>query len=905
MSQWHVKSSSAVLKEFSVDSASGLSSDESKARIEKYGSNITAKEEKASILAIFLRQFKSFIIYVLISAALISFFIGDHVEFVVITGIVLFIVLLSFFEEFKATKDMEALRNLTPRKAQVIREGKGLEILASDLVPGDIVVLCRGNIVPADGRIIESVNLQVDESALTGESVPVMKLNKELAENTVLAERLNMVYAGGQVINGHGKFVVVDTGKLTELGKIASMVKDAGEELSPLQERLDKLGKQFSYTVLVICFLIVLIGFMRGEPLASLLLLAVAVAVSGIPESLPAVIGVALAIGMKRMAKQNAIIKRLPAVETLGTCTVICTDKTGTLTQNRMVIENIWAFDVEVSVTGKGFSPEGVFLKEEEKIDPLKTNGVSKIIEIGTLCNNASLKMNDDGVWHVDGESTEGALIVLAKKAGLDKEEFHKTYPRLHEHPFDSERKCMSSIHLVKKKPIVYCKGAPEKLLEKSGYYLENGSVKKLDKKTCAMIIKKNEEYASKGFRVLGLAYKEHKGTEYDLKKVEKELIFVGLVSIRDPPEPSALESIRLCEEAGIKVVMITGDNALTAKAVAEELKILLPGQRVLTGEELDKLSDEEFKKIVEDVAVYARVTPKHKLRVVEALQSQGHIVAMTGDGVNDAPALKKADIGVAMGLCGTEVAKEASEMIIKDDNFSTIVYAIKEGRTIYSNIQRFLYYLLPGNLSEVTLILIASILGIVPPLTPIMILFINLVTSDIPALGLCLEKPPEGIMRQKPRNPREGILSNYLLLKISQIIPIIVLGTIALFMWELTVKQSDLQTAQTVAFVSVIMFELFHVFNAKSFDSTIFSKSLFSNKSLFLGYAASLMVTMLVLYWAPLSKVFGTAPLNLGHWISIFLMASMVIIFVEIQKTILSAEITEREKMEIHPTRR
>ncbi|MFH1589556.1 MAG: HAD-IC family P-type ATPase [archaeon] len=903
MDDWHELSIEVVMSKLST-TKSGLNDSEAEKRVKQFGENISAKEEKTSVIKILLRQFKSFIIYILIAAAVISGIIGNHVEFIIITAIVLFIVLLSFFEEYKATREMESLKKLTPKITKVIRNNKEIQINSSELVPGDIIILTRGDLVPADARVIESTNLQVNESALTGESMPITKTEKILSEKTSLAERKNMVYTGGQVINGHGICVIVETGKNTELGKIASMVKDTREELSPLQKRLDKLGKQFSYSVIAICILIIILGLLRGDGLNNLLLLAVAVAVSGIPESLPAVIGVALAIGMKRMAKQNAIIKRLAAVETLGTCTVICTDKTGTLTQNKMVIENIWTYGSEVEVSGNGFQPEGIFLKEKLQINPTENKNISKILEIGILCNNANLKKEEDEEWKIEGESTEGALVVLAKKAGIEKDQMHKDFPRVHEHPFDSDRKCMSSVHLVRNQHIAYAKGAPERILKRSEYYLENGKIKTLTKKIKEEIIEKNEEYASKGYRVIGLAYKEHKGN-FDIKNVEKNLIFAGLVSIRDPPEPSALEAIKLCEEAGIKVIMITGDNPLTAKAVAKELNILTEGQQVITGDELDKLTDDQYLEVVDKISVYARVTPKHKLRVIKALQDRGEIVAMTGDGVNDAPALKKADIGVAMGLCGTEVAKEASEMIIKDDNFSTIVYAVKEGRTIYNNIQKFIYYLLPGNFSEVLLILIATIAGLFPPLTPIMILFINLVTSDIPALGLCLEKPDKTIMQQKPRNPKEGILTNYILLKISQVVPIIVLGTIGLYMWTLTVKQADIATAQTVAFVTIILFELFHVFNAKSFNNTIFSKDTFNNKTLFLGYAASIVATLTVLYFEPARRIFGTVPLTINQWIPIIIMSLSVVFFVEIQKIIINSEIEEHKNIDIHPTRR
>ncbi|MFH1848591.1 MAG: HAD-IC family P-type ATPase [archaeon] len=903
MDSWHGLSTESVMARLATQK-SGLADSEAEKRLGQYGMNISAKEDKTSVLKILLRQFKSFIIYILIGAAILSGIIGDHIEFLIISGIVMFIVLLSFFEEFKATREMESLKKLTPLFAKVIRNNKEMQIHSGNLVPGDIIVLSRGFLVPADARVAESMNLQVDESALTGESVAVTKHERQVTEETALAERKNMVYAGGQITNGHGVGIVVSTGKSTELGKIASLVRDTGAELSPLQRRLDKLGRQFSYAVIFIAVLIILVGLLRGEELNNLLLLSVAVAVSGIPESLPAVIGVALAIGMKRMAKKNAIIKRLAAVETLGTCTVICTDKTGTLTQNKMVIENIWTFDSEISVTGNGFCPEGAFLNEELKINPKKARDVSKILEIGILCNNATLE-NANGDWQINGESTEGALVVLAKKAGIEKEYFHRKYPRVHEHPFDPDRKCMSCVHLVGNQHTVYAKGAPEKMLERSGYYLKNGKIKPLTAEKRQDILQKNQDYASKGYRVLYLAYKVHKGNKFGIESVERDLVFAGLVSIRDPPEPSALEAIKLCEEAGIKVVMITGDNPLTARSIASELGILAEHQGVLTGEELDRLSDDEYLKIADDIAVYARVTPKHKLRVIKALQDKGEIVAMTGDGVNDAPALKKADIGVAMGLCGTEVAKEASEIIIKDDNFATIVHAVKEGRTIYSNIQKFIYYLLPGNFSEVLLILTATLVGFFPPLTPIMILFINLVTSDIPALGLCLEMPDKTIMRQKPRNPKEGILNSYLLLKICQVVPVIVLGTITLYMWELSVKQADVPTAQTVAFVTLILFELFHVFNAKSFSNTVFSRSTLSNKTLLFGYSASVVLTMMVLYFEPARRIFGTVSLSPGQWIPVLIMALSVIFFVEIQKVIIKSEIKEHEVLDIHPTRR
>jgi len=903
MSEPHEVTKERVLELF-LTKQEGLSATDAANRQKKYGKNVGAKEQKASWYEILLRQFKSFIIYVLLFADIVSFFLGDHIEFFVISAIISFIILLSFFEEYKATREMEALRKLSPQRARVVRNDQEHEIEAAELVPGDIIVLRRGDIVPADARILEATNLQVDESALTGESAAILKQDAVLRQNTPLAERTNMVYSSSHVMNGHARCVVTSTGTTTEIGKIANMVANVKEEQTPLQKQLDRLGKQFSYGVFAVCLIIFTIGVVRGEGWERVLILAVAVAVSGIPESLPAVIGIALSVGMKRMARENALIKRLPAVETLGTCTVICSDKTGTLTQNKMVIERIYLLDDEINVTGEGFHPEGLFLREDIEVKPEKHASLSKMIEIGTLCNNAELKQHE-GEWMIEGESTEGALVVLAKKAGIDKMAFHKRYPRIHEHPFDADRKCMSTVHMVKQKPIVYAKGAPEMLLKKCSFVLQGSKVKKLTAAVRKEVIAKNQEYAAKGLRVLGLAYKEHKGKTYELKHVEQGLVFVGLVSIRDPPEPSAKESIAQCTDAGIMVVMITGDNEITAKAIATELGIYHEGDRILSGAELDRLDEKAFLEVVENVTVYARVTPHHKLRIVETLQQAGHIVAMTGDGVNDAPALKKADIGIAMGRCGTEVAKEASEMVLLDDNFTTIVNAVKEGRTIYENIRKFVYYLLAGNFSEVIIILIASLLGVLPPLTPLMILFINLVTSDIPAIGLCMEKPVKNVMRQKPRNPKEGILNDYMFLKIGQVIPLIVLGTIALFMWELTFRGGDLVRAQTLAFATVIFFELFHVFNAKSFHQSILSRETFTNMYVFLGCGISAALTIAVIYWPPLQAIMGTTALSIEEWIAILLMASTAIFYVELQKTIISSEIEERAKMEMHPTRR
>ncbi len=894
------KSAHDILKDFSVDAESGLSPDQVRSSRDKHGANIQAIENKSSGFRIFFRQFKNSVILVLMTAAGISLAIGDVKEFFVILIIILFTVLIGFIEEFKADKDMQAIMKLSPRKARIVR-GSRIQILpAHEIVPGDIVVLERGDVVPADGRVISQSDLRIDESLLTGESYPASKSDAALKGEVPASGQSNMVFSGTHVTSGHCRFIVIRTGFDTEIGKISKAMSRIKETDTPLQNRIDRLGRQFSVIIFVLCCTILATGLLRGQSFEMLLMLTVAVAVSGIPESLPAVIAVALSVGLKRMAKQNALIKKMTAVETLGSCSVICSDKTGTLTQNRMVIEKIFTLDAEVAVTGDGFTPEGLFMKETEQIDPRKHGSISKVIEIGTLCNNAEL-VKQGTEWGIDGETTEGALIVMAQKAGVDRKSMHKDFPRIHEHPFDPVRKCMSSVHMIKDMPIVYAKGAPEYILRKSTQCLSSGRIRRLDQKTIRILENKVDQYAALGMRVLALAYKEHRGRTYEVHRVESSLIFVGLVAMRDPPVPAAVESVKQCKEAGTKVVMITGDNRLTAISVARELGIYSDADDVLTGEELDKIDDNEFLRRVDHISVYARTTPFQKLRIIESLQKKGHVVAMTGDGVNDAPALKRADIGIAMGRRGTEVAKESADMVILDDNFSTIVTAIKEGRTIYMNLRKFIYFLIVGNFSEVMLIVMAGLLGIIPPLAPIMILFINIVTSDIPAIGLCLEKPPASIMKQKPRNPKEGLLNYYMLLKIGHVMAIVVLGTLSLFFWEIVIKKGSFPRAQTIAFATLICFELFHVFNAKSFHESIFSSKIFNNPSLIVGIMISIVMMLFAIYFPPMQDLLHTVPLEPLDWVSIVFVSSMVLMFIEIEKAIISSELEEIEKEAIH----
>lgn len=899
--KWYSKSLDNIYEELNT-SKNGLTDEEVLQRLNKFGFNELEARKKDTILHIFLRQFKSFIVWILLFAAGISLFIGHTIEFIVIIIIICLITLLSFFMEYRASKDMDALIALTPKKSLVIRNNIEKEISSKELTIGDIIVLRRGGVVAADAVLIESNSLKVDESTLTGESVPVDKFTGQLTGTVELAKRTNMVFSGSNITNGFGLAVVVNIGSRTEIGDISLMIKTIKEETTPLQKRLDKLTKQISVVVIFVAIAVFFIGLLKGSNPAEMFIFSMAVIVSGIPESLPTVVAITLAKGVKRMAENNAIVKRLPSVETLGTTTVICTDKTGTLTQNKMFAENIFTSDLELTITGKGYEPKGLFLKENVQMNPNEHGTLSKLLEIGILCNNSDIK-KEHNEWIMDGEPTEGALIVLGNKANLIKSDLHKKIPRKKEFPFDSERKCMSTIHTNEDVNFVYSKGAPELLLDKSTHYLNNGKITELDNSTKVKFLEKNTAFASNGLRVIGLAFKEHSGS-FDLENVESKLIFVGLVSIRDPPEPSAKASISECKEAGIKVVMITGDNEITARAIGSELGIYAEGDAILTGKKLDLMSDLDLKKFVNNVTIYARVTPAHKLRIVKTLQEAGHIVAMTGDGVNDAPALKRADIGIAMGICGTEVAKESAELILKDDNFSTIVNAVKEGRTIYENIRKFIAYLLVGNLSEILIVLIAVIAGMNLPLTALMILFINLVTSEFPALGLSFEKPSKNIMKQSPRSPKEGVLSSYIILKIGQIVPLVILGTVLLYQWELFFGVGNIVKAQTIAFATIIFFELFHTFNVRSWNESIFNEDFFSNKLLLGGVALSSLLTVLVIYLAPLQRIFGTTALNAFDWLLVLSVSLGVVFFVEIQKTLIRSELNELEKMEIHPTR-
>jgi P-type Ca2+ transporter type 2C len=886
-------------------SEKGLSEEEVSNKIKRYGYNEIESHKSESALTILLRQFKSFLIWILFFTSTISAFIGHGLEAIVILVIIMFIVLLNFFMEFKATKEMDSLIKLAPKRSKVLRDGKAKYIESRELVPGDILLLNRGDIVGADARIIEANDLSINESALTGESVSIHKDNIVLEGTVNLAQRINMVFSGTPVTNGNGMGIVVSTGDNTEFGKISKLIGNVEKQKTPLQKRLDKLSKHIALFAFIIAFLAYAIGILRGIGWADMIIFSMAIIVSGIPESLPTAVGICLAFGVKKMSKENAIVKSLPAVETLGTCSVICTDKTGTLTQNKMIVEKIFTSKYEIDVTGEGYMPEGHFTENNKTINVLDYDDLYKLISISSLCNNAILNQEKEE-WIIDGEPTEGALITLARKAGLKKEEIENDYKRLKEHAFDPNRKMMSIIHESKAKKYVHTKGATEFILEKSKFYYENGQIKTLTKEKRHSFMKQNKKYASKGYRVIGLAYKECKEI-LNQKEAEKDLIFVGMVGIRDPPDPLTFDAIRKCKEAGIIPIMITGDNKLTAIAIGKELGIYNEDDNILTGEELDKIVDEkeekEFLKIINTVRIFARTTPEHKLQIVNCLQKKGHIVAMTGDGINDAPALKQADIGVAMGLRGSEVAKESSDLILKDDKFSTIVKAVESGRNIFNNIRKFIYYLLVGSVSEVFLIVFALIIASLSddinlPLTALMVLFINLVTSEFPAIGLSLEKSNPNIMKKKPRDSRENILNEFVILRIFSTVPVIVLGTLLLYV--ATVDDANVAKAQTITFMTIILFELFHAYNTKSWNQSIFNRYIFSNKTLNFGVFTSLVLAVMVIYIPQLQAIFGTIPLELVDWLVILVVSSSILLFVELKKYTIKVEMNEKNKLEI-----
>ena len=866
---WHNLDKEEILRVLN-SRLQGLTVQEAKARLSECGPNVLKEPKKISALALFLEQFKSFLILILLLATAISVIIGEVVEGLIILSIVIMAAVLGFIQNFRAEKALQALKKMVAPLARVIRDGKEQEILTQELVPGDIILVNAGARLSADCRLLEAMSLKVDEAVLTGESVPVEKTAEAISQDVPLSERHNILYTGTSVVYGRGKAIVVATGMQTEFGKIAASLEEIKEEKTPLQISVDNLGKSLGILTLSICLLVGVLGILRGYPILKMFIWAVALAVAAVPEALPAVITICLALGTRRMVKRNALVRRLSSVETLGSTSIICSDKTGTLTKGEMSVRKIFLNNTEIEVTGVGYEPRGEFIFQNSN---LSSGGqdLDLLLKIGALCNDSQLT-NEDGKWRILGDPTEAALMVAAYKRSLLKEDLNNEYPRIDEIPFSSERKIMTTIHRHQNHILVFSKGAGEVILEKS----------RLDYEMKQKLLNQLHNMAGEGLRTLAFAYKE---TPLNLPKeeIERNLEFVGLVGMIDPPRQEVKEAIRICEQAGIKSIMITGDHPLTAKAVAKEIGILDKGL-ALTGDELDKLTDSELREKIKDIEVIARVSPLHKLRLVEAFQRNTDIVAMTGDGVNDSPALKKADIGVAMGITGTEVSKEASDLILLDDNFATIVSAVEEGRNIFKNTKNFFTYGLSCHIGEVLIMLVAILVGLPLPLVATQILWMNLITDGLPPLALSVEPITPEIMQQPPRGRKEGFFTKRVVFFGIGIGALIAIQGIALLLYGL---KTSLVKAQTLVFCLITISEMFNAFNWRSDKVSLFKLGLFSNKPLILAVASTILLQILVVYMPFLQKPFHTTALNFIDWSLVILLGSTTFIFMEVIKLI------------------
>ena len=894
--KWFNKSIEEAEKILETNIQNGLTENDVKTKREKYGLNMLKAKKKASLLQRFIEQFKDFSIIVLIIAAIVSGFVGisqgeGMTDTIIILIVVLANAIIGIAQESKAEKSLEALQKLTDHASKVIRDGKIKVISAKELVPGDIVVLDTGDYIPADLRVIEAVNLKAQESSLTGESVPVEKTTKTIEKTDVgIGDRTNMLFSSSLVTYGRGKGIVVQKGMNTEVGKIAGMLDNTEKQITPLQEKLNKLGKTLGIAALAICAFIFIIGLIQGKEPINMFMTAVSLAVAAIPEGLVAVSTIVLAIGVQKMVKKNAIVKKLPAVETLGSATVICSDKTGTLTQNKMTVEKIFIND------------------ETKELAEYKENineDLKKLIFANMLCNDT--KISTDG--KLTGDPTETALVDMAFKLDFDPSVYDRM-PRIQEIPFDSDRKLMTTVNEVNGKYIVYTKGGMDELIGICNSYILNGEIKNNIEEYKNIITKNNEQMAKEALRVLACAYKEidHKPTKEDMENIEKDLIFVGMVGMIDPPREEAKIAVEKCKTAGIKTVMITGDHKITATAIAKKLGILENEDEAITGADLEKMTDEELEKNVRKYSVYARVSPEHKVRIVKAWQKNGEIVAMTGDGVNDSPALKTANIGCAMGVVGTDVAKEAADVILTDDNFATIVSAVEEGRRIYDNILKVIQFLLSSNVGEVIVLFLATLLtpffakwfGITDVvhleiLLPIHILWINLVTDSLPALALAFDPANEGIMKRKPAKPGKGVFTKGMTWRVIYQGAMIGLLTLAAFMIGLattkepinglSLDESKIEVGQTMAFITLAMSELVHIFNIRDNKKSIFKTKIFNNSKLIWAILASAALMFAILFIPALREIFSIPILPTGNILELVLLVFAPIVIVEIFK--------------------
>ncbi len=925
---WHALSAKEVLEKLDTTPIKGLSTDEVERRRQIHGLNQLREKPRPSFIQLVFAQLKSFVIVLLIVASIISMILGEFVDSAAILLIVILNAVLGVVQESRAEEALAALKKMAAPDAQVIRDGKHVSVPSEQLVPGDIVKLEAGNFIPADLRLLEAINMRVEEAALTGESVPVQKnALLTLDAGSSLGDRKNTVFMGTVVSYGRGHGVVTSTGMHTQLGLIANMLQSVHEEETPLQKRLDQLGKTLGIACLVVCAIVFGVGLLEGGNPLDLFMIAISLAIAAVPEGLPAIVTISLALGMQEMIKRHALIRRLSSVETLGSATVICSDKTGTLTQNEMTVTNIWADGQFIEVTGQGYAPKGEFLVNGNKVDLANYPAVKTALWVGALNNDAMLEENHLEGGEIDyrmiGDPTEGSILVAAYKAGAGSQALNNAYPRKNEIPFDSERKRMVTIHAIdnpsledispftdashKNLQVVAVKGAPDVVLNLCSkiHPMDNGASRPLDAVTKKAILDANDSMTQKALRVIGVAFKLENKIEGELNsaEIEHDLIFAGLIGMIDPARPEVKPALQTATKAGIRTLMITGDYPNTAKAIAESIGLLQPGHKVLTGAQLDEIDDKQLITEVEQTDVFARVSPEHKMRIVNALQANGEIVAMTGDGVNDAPAIKQADIGVSMGITGTDVAKDTADMVLTDDNYVSIVSAVEQGRIIYSNIRKFVYYLISCNLGEILIIFLPTAFGrfLFPemnteqltPLVPIQLLWLNLISDGAPALALGTEKGDPDIMEQKPRPPQEPIINKQMMIGV--VIQTLAIAGVTLFaFWRGLINyahlplEQRLPIAETMAFITLASSELLRAFTARSERYPLLKIGIFSNKWMNWAVLASFIMLMGVTYIPFLNPIFNTMPLGWSEWSLMLPLLFVPAVVAEISKAII-----------------
>jgi len=901
----HCKPIDDLVKGLQTDLARGLSQGEAQARIDKFGANELSERPRPGFLALLADQFNNYLVIILIVAALVSLALGEYVDSIAIMVIVVLNAVVGVIQESKAERALEALKKMAAPNAQVIRDGRQTSIPGREIVAGDIVLLEAGNYVPADLRLVESVNLKIEEASLTGESLPVEKNAGVVLDSEIpLGDRKNTAFMSTLITYGRGKGLVTGTGMNTQIGLIAEMIQSFEAEDTPLQKKLEHLGKVLGSACLAICALVFIFGLFRDTHLAdalnggfldyltaektvivNLFMTAVSLAIAAVPEGLPAIVTICLALGMQRMIKHNALIRKLPAVETLGCATVICSDKTGTLTQNEMTVVQGWAGGKRFRISGEGYGPNGAFFIGNDPFDPRSDADTSLLLNGALICNDARLEETSDEAgqrsWQIVGDPTEGALVVAAAKSGAQRGDLDKAWPRVQEIPFDSERKRMSTIHRIDDTRagallpdaapfMALVKGAPDVILDLCGQWLESGRGVSLNEVQRRLILEQNHDMASQALRVLAVAYRPlpENPSNVNPETIEKDLIFVGLLGMIDPPRPEVIDALQVARTAGLKCIMVTGDYKDTAEAIARDIGLLTPGGLVLTGAEIEKLSDQELADRADQLTVCCRVSPQHKTRIVDALKSRGHVVAMTGDGVNDAPALKRANIGIAMGVSGSDVAKQTADMVLTDDNFASIVAAVEQGRIIYSNIRKFVYFLLACNVGEILIIFGSMLAGMPIPLRPVQLLWLNLVSDGAPALALGLEKGDPDVMKQPPRSPTEPVINRDMAIGIGVVSVVDALAILGVFYLALQRYPDHLAAAQTIAFATLCVSELIRAFTARSERHSVFSIGVFSNRWMVWAVGVSFLLVLTVIYVPFLRPFFDTVPLTVSDWL-------------------------------------